>query len=166
MTPGIHRILVATDFSEASDSAIDYAAALARQLSVSLYVIHVLDNLYPQGVWDFHLPETGETRSRHEQAVRSDLVKIAARVEQAGVHVTTDVREGSPADEIVTAARQFGADLIVMATHGRSGLPHLLLGSVAERVLRQANCPVLALRAAAAAPAGVVTHAVHAGTVA
>jgi nucleotide-binding universal stress UspA family protein len=129
MKPTIKHILVPTDFSMPSEAAVDYAAALAAQ-----------------GAWELYLPETPQVRERRHQDAKDHLWRIASPHVNAGVRVTTEVRFGSPTDEIVAAAIAYGSDLIVMGTHGRTGLPHLLLGSIAERVIRLAPCPVLAVR--------------------
>jgi nucleotide-binding universal stress UspA family protein len=147
MTPTIKRILVPTDFSITSHEAVAYAAALAGRFDATIHLIHVLhDPLASQGGWEFYIPETSEARERRHKDAKDRLWQIASPHVSAGVRITTEARFGSPADEIVAAATAYGSDLVVMGTHGRSGLPHLLLGSIAERVIRTAPCPVLAVR--------------------
>jgi nucleotide-binding universal stress UspA family protein len=87
------------------------------------------------------------------------LSKIADRLIERGLSAATGVAYGEPAESIVTSARECGADLIVMSTHGRSGVPHLVLGSVAERVIRSAHCPVLAVRETRDVETAVATEA-------
>lgn len=127
-TPIIKRIVVPTDFSEASDRAVEYAAALGRRVGASVYLMHVLKN---QG---------------HYHVARARLGALADRLTKGVPHVALEVRDGDPAVSVAQAALHYGADLVVMATHARTGLAHLLSGSVAERLIRIACCPVLVLR--------------------
>jgi nucleotide-binding universal stress UspA family protein len=142
----IKRLLVPTDFSPASEIALQYAIDLAPP-GASIHVLHVVDDTglaasYPDGL-DVDIP-----------AVRRQLVADAESRLEAEVHkvwaphtvLTTEVLAGRPIGVIVQTAKARHADLIVMGTHGRSGFAHLMLGSVTERVLRTAHCPVLAVR--------------------
>lgn len=128
MTSEIRRIAVPTDFSPESERAVAYAAALARRMGSALYLVHVLKDLD-----SFH-----EARER--------LSTLASRLALGTRRLTLDVRTGEPAESIAEAAERYGADLVVMATHGRTGLAHMVSGSVAEEVIRNADCPVLVLR--------------------
>jgi len=134
------RILVPTDFSASSAAALDYARMLAAQFGASLHLLHVLENgfLLPT-VADPQTVETGTLRQLRELLTTEDLKRGA---------VSVVLRSDAVADEIVTYARSNGIDLIVMGTHGRGGLAHLLKGSVAERVVRTAPCMVLTDREA------------------
>jgi len=154
MATTIRRILVPTDFSAPSEEALRYAADLAARLSASVVVVHVIHEPFiAGGEWDLYVRDAPEMRQRLFSDASSRLSAVAETFERRGVHVTTDVRFGPPRDGIINAAEAAGADLIVMSTHGRSGLHHLLLGSVAEHVIRAAHCPVLAVREAARSPA-------------
>jgi universal stress protein A len=157
MTPTIHKILLPTDFSESSERAVGYAAALARSLGASVHLMHVLEEpRMTRGPLHFLAPDTvAHDHEYHE--CRTKLAALGATLQNGVARITTEVRIGSPAQAIVDAAVHYGSDLIVMATHGRSGLPHLVLGSVAEQVVRRAPCPVLAVRQSGAA-------GVHVGT--
>jgi universal stress protein A len=147
MEPSIRSILVPTDFSAASERAVGYARALAATLGASVHLVHVLDRLLsPELAWAAPAIEAAAIHERLYQEGRSKLAAVAATVEQSRVPATSEVRSGAPAAEIIQAAVDYGADLIIMATHGRSGLSHLVLGSVAEQVIRHARCPVLAVR--------------------
>ena len=140
-----NRILVATDFSHTADAALAYATTLASALQSTIHLVHVLeDPLVPASVgasdeftpMPVEMPD--EVRQRAEEALRARLGNAVGG---------TEVRTGAmAAAAIVAVARERGADLIVMGTHGRRGLAHLLLGSVAERVVRTAECPVLTVR--------------------
>ncbi len=145
------RILVPTDFSAGSDAALDYARAMAVRFQARLVVLHVVDDPFVTGPF-------GSTSVSPPQGYRAALVADAGRrlslfvqdLERDGLTVATAVVVGPTATTIVREASGCGATLIVMGTHGRSGLAHLLLGSVAERVVRTAGCPVLTVRERAA----------------
>lgn len=141
MSSPIHKIIVPVDFSDASERAARYACALARSLGSSLYLIHVLDRVGP-----LEAAESATTSERRYQCARTELSALSSRVGGPGTRITTEVRHGAVAEDINNAVIAYGADLIVMATRGRTGLPHLLLGSVAEQVIRTASCPVLVVR--------------------
>jgi len=142
----ITRILVPTDFSDSADHALAYAVTLAGQVSAPVHLIHVFDDPDAVGLYsEVYVPMPPEVRAALLTDVRRQL---ATRTAIAGHNkVTTEVLTGAPtARAIVEAAKQDGCDLIVMGTHGRHGMAHLLLGSVAERVVRTAQCPVLVVR--------------------
>jgi len=147
MTPNIRSILVPTDFSASSDRAVEYASALAQSLGASLHLIHVINSLVTaEKPWE---ASAIDAAGWHEVLYQEGVVKLrflAQKIRDQGVHASCEVRSGAAASEIVHAAVDYGADLIIMSTNGRSGLPHLLLGSVAEHVIRSASCPVLVLR--------------------
>ena len=145
----ITRILVPTDFSEPADAALDYAVDLSKTLGAQISLVHVVDEISDATLsFDLYMPLSAEARDEVLSTVRR---RLAERVERSGrPDVTSDVLVGGTARAIVDAARSHHADLIVMGTHGRLGVAHLLLGSVAERVVRTAECPVLTVRAAPA----------------
>ena len=138
------RILVPHDFSESADAALELAVDLAAAQSARLDVLHVVE--------PFHPPPELVAWLRDEQQIAPQLKRleelVSARVGRRRVACQCKVVVGYPVDAILEAARD--ADLIVMATLGRTGLPHLLIGSVAERVVRHATKPVLTLRAGGA----------------
>jgi nucleotide-binding universal stress UspA family protein len=141
----IAKIVLAVDFSPHSDRAVEITARLAARLSASVDVIHVLDLPI-----DFnpYLSDLGvELERRIEADVSVQLERIRERLEQRGIRVDTQFRRGHPDAVITDVARQIGCELIVMGTRGRSGLSHVLLGSVAERTLRTAPCSVLCVKA-------------------
>jgi nucleotide-binding universal stress UspA family protein len=142
----IRRILHPSDFSPASGPAFARAVALAKTNHAELRILHVLDPLEP-------IPDGSVTPPTYAQLQKSaraygakHLARLVARAAKAGVRATQLLREGHPAPEIVRAARASRADLIVIGTHGRTGWPRLLLGSVAGRVIGLARCPVLSVR--------------------
>ncbi|MBX3330147.1 MAG: universal stress protein [Nitrospira sp.] len=141
----INRILVATDFSACARRAVDYGMCVAREWSAHvdlLYVVEVLRRL------EFDAPFADpllEIRRKESEGLLGDL---ATRVKQEGLGVDWHLREGIPSEQIGQAALEQRADLVVVGTHGRTGLEHIMLGSTAERVIKQAPCPVLTVRVA------------------
>ena len=143
----IDRILVPTDFSADADAAFAWARDLAHMCGASIHLLHVVENPLAAGAWSSPL-YTAEIAGLQINLVRDAQAQLRANVPCGAGNITTDVRLGPAATEIVGAARDGRVDLIVMGTHGRTGLAHALMGSVAERVVRLAPCPVLTLRAA------------------
>jgi universal stress protein A len=143
----IRRILHPSDFSSASRVAFTKAIEAAKSNRASLLLVHVMmtpvtmvgDGYISPRAWD-DLQRSVRTHSQRQ------LNKLIARARKAGVRATSLLLEGAPAERIVRAAKSRRADLIVMGTHGRSGLAKLFLGSVAERVVATAPCPVLTVR--------------------
>jgi nucleotide-binding universal stress UspA family protein len=149
MVAAFERILMPTDFSPTSQHALEHAVAVALKFGASLHILHVIANpmevaAWPEGYW----VELSGLRQRLREDAEASLARLAKSIE--GVRVTTEVLDGVPARAIVGAAKKHGAQLIVMGTHGHGGVTHLLLGSVAERVVRTAPCPVLTVSAASA----------------
>ena len=143
----IKRILVPTDFSPPSQIALEYAVDLAQRVGAAIHLMHVLEDqafgaAYPDGFFA-ELPGVRAQMLEHAHRQLGDCI---ARCKDANVEVTSQVVFGRPASAMCEQAQRRGTDLIVMGTHGRSGFAHLLLGSVAERVIRMAPCPVLTLR--------------------
>jgi nucleotide-binding universal stress UspA family protein len=142
-TPLIKRILFATDFSRWARRAEDYACALACSWRASLTVLSVAE--FPPGLNPDYAVNQQYLADLFKQA-SSQLVDLKGRAERRGIAVTTRVATGIPSEEVITAARAEDSDLIVVGTRGKTGLAHVLLGSTAERVIRGAPCPVLAVR--------------------
>jgi nucleotide-binding universal stress UspA family protein len=143
----IKRMLVPTDFSPASDIAFNYALDMARRQGASLHLLHVIDDAsfataYPDG---FYVELPGLRAQLTDEAKRR-LEAMTSRCETLGVTASVEVAIGRPARIVTEVAAFRGTDLIVMGTHGRSGFAHLVLGSVAERVVRTAPCAVLTVR--------------------
>jgi len=141
------RMLVPTDFSPASDIAFNYAMDMAGRQRYALHLLHVIDEAsfataYPDGFY----AELPGLREQLIDDAKQRLNVMAARCLALGVAVTTEVTVGRPARVISDTATSRGTDLVVMGTHGRSGFAHLVLGSVAERIVRTAPCPVLTVR--------------------
>jgi nucleotide-binding universal stress UspA family protein len=146
----IRRILCPTDFSAISARAFEHAASMAAWYEAAVTVLHVLpDTVVPSSELAYMGNPMLLERAPND-AIESEVASFVAPARRAGLHADGEVREGRPAGEIVRAAQDLRADLIVMATHGRSGFQRWVLGSVTERVLRQAPCPVLTVPAHAA----------------
>ena len=148
-------IVVPTDFSTASDAALPHAEALAKQQSASLLILHVEEPplAYGGGELYYGLPEPSSER----------ILKMLEEVKPSdpSVRFTHRLTMGDPASEIVRIAGEEGAEMIVLGTHGRSGMSRMLMGSVAEAVVRRAPCPVLVYRATAEKLAGKKAAALH-----
>jgi len=146
MTIEIRTILVPIDFSDSARNIIEWAAHLSRESKSKLVLFHAyhlpvefqqLEGAYlPPDFWANVKSEAQASLARHEAELR-----------ESGHSVESVVREGYAATAIVDEANELGADLIVIGTHGLSGLKHMLLGSVAERVVQKAPCPVLTVKA-------------------
>jgi len=143
----LKKILVPTDFSDFSKPAVEYACALAARFESELHLVHVIDDPVVH-VHDPTMISMGalydKQEERHEIA-RTELQKLTDGWEN-GIEALCETRQGATFVEIVRYAKDNDIDLIVIGTHGRGGLMHVLIGSVAERVVRKAPCPVLTVR--------------------
>ena len=149
----ITRILVPTDFSETSDAALIYARQLAGSLGASLHLVHVFDDPYGDAlVAEVSASVYESMRASAIAAARRELIRRLPAEDRQRFRGSSAMVTGLAADAIVEYAADHSMDLIVMGTHGRSGFAHLLLGSVAEQVVRSAHCPVLTVRAGAVEP--------------
>jgi nucleotide-binding universal stress UspA family protein len=142
----IKRILVPIDFSPNSIRALDYAIELGKPFKTRLSVLYVVEPIY-YAVPDFTgSPAMGELLIEQMGTARAQLARLAGQYAKRRIKLQALLETGTAYEAIVETAKQIKADLIAMATHGRTGVSHLLLGSVAERVVRTAPCPVLTLR--------------------
>lgn len=139
----VENILVPTDFSPQSEKALRYAEAFARQFNARLSLLHVLE---PVAGPDFACFPLVEARDKVARTAKQRMAAWAARFGAAGIITETLVRDGRAFHVIAEVARELGANLIIIATHGHTGAARLLLGSTAERVVRHAPCPVLVVR--------------------
>jgi universal stress protein A len=141
----IEGVLVPVDFSKQSVLAAKFAASLAQEYKTKLYVLHVrtpLSIFAEQAISNYQ-----EIDLKAEEQARAEITKIIPQAVKELIQVEEIVEPGTPVHHrIVTKAEQLGVDLIVIATHGRTGLSHVLLGSVAEHVIRYAPCPVFVVR--------------------
>lgn len=134
----VARILVATDFSDESAHALAWGKELARRFGAEIVVLHVEEALAGA-------PSSDLVVERHRAAEQA-LERLVAQLRECGFAARGVLRAGTAFEEIVDAAHAEPVGLVVLGTHGRSGLAHLLMGSVAERVVRHAHCPVLTVR--------------------
>lgn len=143
----IRRILAPTDFSAHAENAVRFACSLAEHLGAELHLLHVLSEIVPTGPDPLLTPVLPPEYYREsEQQSRQALANLINPAWGTPPVVEIAVRWQSPVEGIVEYAREAGIGLIVIATHGRTGLSHVLLGSVAERIVREAPCPVLTIR--------------------
>ncbi len=143
MTP--QHFLVPIDFSESSSQALAYAVSLARQLKARITLLHIIQAPpLAGGDMGVALPQT--YLQEIEDISRRDMEAYRQSTADEGVAADVVLVHGVPFQEILETAKAHHADLIVMGTHGRTGLSHVLLGSVAEKVVRMAHCPVLVAR--------------------
>src|SRR5262245_59854120 len=141
------HILVPMDFSGYAEQALEYAIGFARKLPARLTLLHVI-HIMPMGVADGGIAPPESYFQELETEAQQKMETYRQRVQQAGLEGTVLVVHGVPFQSIVDTARDQHMDLIVMGTQGRTGLAHLFLGSVAEKVVRLAPCPVLVTRGA------------------
>jgi len=142
----LKRILVATDFSRHSEVALRYATAFAKAFEAEVILCHVLErpdfiSSLPPVSEGYFPPNLAELQEKHAR-VKCEEVLAAAGLSHARVLLL----HGSPSAETVKAAQEEDVDLIIVGTHGRGAIAHMLLGSVAERIVRTAQCPVLTVR--------------------
>ncbi len=140
----IKKMLCPVDYSVCSQEAFKYAAHIARTESAKLYLVHVIDirSFGHESPLDSDVPKPSEDAIRR---IKEDLVTKAAD-EVEGVEIESVVVVGVPVELILSVAKEKEVDMIVMGTHGRTGVPHIIIGSVAENVVRKAPCPVLTVR--------------------
>jgi nucleotide-binding universal stress UspA family protein len=148
MMAPVTKILVPTDFSETADAALEYAKVLAGQLGASLHLLHVFSDPYAAAACapEVYAPPPPSLRELAKEEARECLRQRLTADEEKRSGGTWDIVSGLTAKQIVEYADEHAMDLIVMGTHGRRGFAHLLLGSVAEHVVRTAGCPVLTVR--------------------
>lgn len=143
----LNRILVPTDFSEYSQNALQYGCALAEKFEAELHLLHVLQDLVamvPEPGLAF--PPPGDYMQELQKSAELALESLPPAEWNYPGAVTRTTRTGPPFVEIIRYARDNDVDLLIMGTHGRGGLAHMLLGSVAEKVVRKSPCPVLTVR--------------------
>jgi len=140
------KILFPTDFSVASDYAMSYAISMAKRYKAKFFLLHVVDTTYD--ISGFYIPHISAEKlmQEMEEAAEKKLTNISSAISRRVKAREIVVKSGIPHKEILKFAKDKGVDMIIMGTHGKAGLDHLLFGSTTERVLRQASCPVLTIR--------------------
>jgi universal stress protein A len=142
------HILVPTDFSAPAGAALNYAKTLAEAVGASLHVLHVMDDPLPGIKMPDHVCSIPAIRKQLEREASEDLATVLTPEEKTKFRAELTSEWGNPYAKILEFTREHGIDLIVMGTHGRGAFLHALMGSVAERVVRHASCPVLTVRPA------------------
>ena len=143
----VRRILHPSDFSKASGAAFQKAVELAKSNRAELVLLHVLAPIVPLAADGYVSPQVYEDLDKSAHAAASkELAALVAKAKKAGVQAKAVVRDGIAHEQIVRAARSPRADMIVIGTHGRTGLAKFFLGSVAGRVVSTAKCPVMTVR--------------------
>jgi nucleotide-binding universal stress UspA family protein len=157
MIKPIHTILVPLDLTEHGEAIVDWATELAKLKKARLILLHVLSPTRAYSAPAFVDPMSfDEQYARARNAARERLLPLAGRAQVSGVDTSVRVRVGLAPDQILEMTRDTEAGLIVLGTHGRRGLAHLVLGSTAEKVVQLAECPVFVVKEA---PAGVTEKA-------
>ena len=142
----IKKILVPIDFSDYSKSALKYAVNFCNYCKAEMTLIYVVEPvIYPP---DFSMGQIAipSVNVEWDERAKQELEKLAKEHIPSGVSVKTLIKTGKPFLEIIETASELDIDLIIIATHGRTGIEHILFGSTAEKVVRKAPCPVLTLR--------------------
>ena len=143
------KILVPTDFSEDSDLAFRMALSIAATHQARIFLLHVISNTVQQSLSDYCLDQSILNRVLNESIVFSNekLKEVMDRVQESGnIKIISNVRKGQPYEEILNEAVERTIDLIVIASHGKTGLQKYFIGSVTEKVMNEAKCPVLLIR--------------------
>lgn len=140
------KILIAIDFSENSDFAFDYALTLGRQFQAEMTILHVINE--PVDLRGFYVPHISfEQLEKEIEEGAEKMMEKFCQTKMAGfTNYKTAIVTGVPYEEIIRKAVDTATSLIVLGTHGRTGLDHIIFGSTAERVVRSASCPVLTIR--------------------
>ena len=146
----IKTILLPIDGSECSGKALAYALAFAQQFRARVVALHVVDQWWVDqtrhSFGEVRPNVLQEAQARHEEEARGIVAAVADAGSKLGVAVETRIVTGTPAEQIVRLAKELPVDLLIMGTHGRTGISHVFLGSVAEKIVRRAPCPVLTVR--------------------
>jgi nucleotide-binding universal stress UspA family protein len=141
----LQRVLVPIDFSHTSARALAYGVALVEQFGAALHLLHVVEAIVGSETVPLQLGP-GDFERVIESTAWDDLRALLSAEEQRRLHAELALQWGTPSVEIVRYAKEYEIDLIAMGTHGRSGVAHLIMGSVAEHVVRNSSCPVLTVR--------------------
>jgi nucleotide-binding universal stress UspA family protein len=146
--PQLRQILLPTDFSGCANYALPYATAIARATKAKIICVHIVEPVVPTvGYTGLAEPlPIADVSEQLEHSAERELPKLAAAEGTEGVEIEEVIAHGDPAAEIVRVAEERGVDLIVISSHGRTGLGRIIFGSTAEAVVRHAGCPVLVVK--------------------
>lgn len=142
----IEKILFPIDFSEGSMNALDYAISLSKEYNAKLYLLHVVHDISMTAGWQVPHIRVDELYRDMEEGARKEIEKCCMEELRELKNIEKIVLRGIPDEEILKVSRKEKIDLIVIGTHGRTGIDRLLFGSTAEKVVRKAPCPVLSVR--------------------
>jgi nucleotide-binding universal stress UspA family protein len=144
----LNHVLVATDFGDSAEVALRYGRELARTFGATLHIVHVVDDLGSRvAEWPGYVPNFGRLQTQMEETARQKLEALVSDEDRRDLRArTTAVTSAATAEAILTYARDHHVDVIVAGTHGRGAVRRFFMGSVAERILRNAPCPVLTVR--------------------
>ena len=142
----LRSILFPTDFSETSDHALQYAVALAEQFRARIDMVHVVEEVAITQHISVTLVDTGEIIEHLVADAKKRLAGYEKDHVPAGIKTKCTTLRGTPFLEVIRYAREHESDVVVMGTHGRTGLAHVVMGSTAEKVVRHSPCPVLTVR--------------------
>ena len=141
----IKKIMIPTDFSEYANHALKYAVTMAQSFQAKLYLMHVYDLPLTSPMLPAEpYPTVTRTQQQHEE--EKNLNRLVEELRATGVDAEPVFELGRPYMEIVRSAKELDVDLVILATHGRKGLSHLIFGSTAEKVVRLSPCPVLTIK--------------------
>jgi len=146
MEPNIKKVLVPIDFSDYSKAALRYAINFAKMFKAEMILVYVVEPvIYPP---DFSMGQIAipSINSEWDTKAKEELDKLAKNEIPDSIKVTNLIKTGKPFLEVIDTATELDADIIIIATHGHTGVEHILFGSTAEKVVRKAPCPVLTLR--------------------
>lgn len=146
MEPDIKKVLVPIDFSDYSKSALKYAVNFCKKFDAEIILIYVIEPvIYPP---DFSMGQIAipSVNAEWDERAKQELEKLAKSDITKDARIKTIIKTGKPFIEVIETAGELDVDLIIIATHGHSGVEHILFGSTAEKVVRKAPCPVLTLR--------------------
>jgi nucleotide-binding universal stress UspA family protein len=141
----IKKIMIPTDFSEYSNHALKYAVTIAQSFQAKLYLMHVCELPLTSPMLPAE-PYPTATRAQEQREEEKTLKRLAEELRTRGMDAEPVFELGRPYMEIVRAAKELDVDLVILATHGRKGLTHLVFGSTAEKVVRLSPCPVLTVK--------------------
>lgn len=148
MVAKTEKILAPTDYSELGEAGLRIAAQIAQLHGARLILLNVLSKAEREELCESYLPKSSvdELFSDLERGLKEHFWKLVPELERNNIKLEALVREGTAYEEILAEAKEKDVDLIVLATHGRTGLKHMIMGSVAEKVVRHSVCPVLTVR--------------------
>jgi len=142
----IERILFPIDFSEGSKDALDYAISLSKEYNAKLFLIHVVHDISMSAGWQVAHIRIDELYREMVESAKKEMERFCRNELRGHENIEPIVVRGIPDEEILKAARDKKIDIIVIGTHGRTGIDRILFGSTAEKVVRKAPCPVLSVR--------------------